>query len=404
MSTRLGISIRRDECAGIVIRRGRLLWRRRVPRGAIEDVRSAIAELLAAAPKHGVRVTVAVGASYAQIKRISGVPPALRADLASRLVRENVTSFFLRSSPRLLATGVQRGRDGATWSAALDAALVEEVIDALRAAGFGSPAFVPEPVAASFVLTPGTHHVVDGDVVAELTTTDRGALESVRRFRRGSDGGRGGDANFEWSVESLRESSPTIRSLGEEARHYLAAFAAATCPRNHPLTWHAPADPRRARLLARLRLAVAAAALVLSATAAGVAPGVRASVDVRRSMRLAERGEAARLEAERIEGELLRVTAALDRVDRFASRRDDIPMLLAEVARALPDSTALLSLRVDSVETSLSVLTPHAADVIVELANAEGVVSPRIIGSVVRDVGARTPLERATIRFRRRSR
>jgi hypothetical protein len=153
-----------------------------------------------------------------------------------------------------------------------------------------------------------------------------------------------------------------------------------------------------------LRLGVAGAALVLSATAAVVAPGIRASVDVATTMRFAERRDAVRVEAERIESELRNVTAALDRVDRFVSRRDDIPLLLAELGRTLPDSSALLGLRIDSVEMSLSVLTPHAADVIVELANAERVVSPRIVGSVVRDAGARTPLERATIRFRRRSR
>jgi hypothetical protein len=406
VSARLGISIRRDECVGLVVRRGRVLWRRRAARDAIQGVGPAIAELLATAPQRRarVRVTVAVGASYGQIKRITGVPSAMRADVASRLVRENVMSFFLRSSPRLVTTGVQRGGDGAAWSAALDAALVEEVVDALRAAGFRPPVFVPEPVAASMVLAPGTHQVVDGDVVAEITITDRGALERICRLRRGSDDRGGGDANRDWTAASLRESSAAIRSLGEEARHYLAAFAAATCPLNHPLTWRPPADPRRVRSLARLRLGVAGATLVLSATAAAVAPGIRASVDARTTTRLAARREAVRVEAERIESDLRNVTAALDRVERFVSRRDDIPLLLAELARTLPDSSALLSLRIDSVETSLSVLTPHAADVIVELANAERVVAPRIVGSVVRDAGARTPLERATIRFRRRSR
>jgi len=406
MSVRLGISITRDECAGVVVERGRVVWRRRVARAAIEDVRLAIAELLATAPRRRARarVTVGVGASYAQVKRISGLPSTMGADLASRLVRENTASFFLRSSPRLVTTGAQRGGDGATWSAALDACLIEAVIDAIRDAGIGSPSFVPEPVAASIVLTPGTHHVVDGDVVAELTIAERGALDRVRRLRRGNKNDGGGDVVREWTVASLREPSSAIRALGSDAQGYLAAFAAATCPTNHPLAWRPPADPRRVRSLARLRLGVAAAALVLSATAAAVAPGVRASIDAGRSMRLAERGEAVRVEAERIEGELRNATAALDRVDRFASRRDDIPLLLAELARTLPDSTALLSLRVDSLETSLSVLTPHAADVIVELAKAERVVSPRIVGSVVRDAGAHTPLERATIRFRRRSR
>jgi hypothetical protein len=310
----------------------------------------------------------------------------------------------LRSSPQLVTSGVQRGRNGATLSAALDGALVEEVIVALRAAGFRPPVLVPEAVAASMALAPGTYHVVDGDVVAELTITDRGVLERVRRVRRGiNDGGRG-DANREWTAAAWGDSWAALRSLDEEARHHLAAFAASTCPPNHPLTWRPPADPRRRRLLARLRLGVAAAVLVLCATAAAVAPGVRASVDASRATRLAERGKAVRVETERIESDLRQVVAIFDRVDRFASRRDDIPLLLAELARTLPDSTALLSLRIDSVETSLSVLTPHAADVIVELANAKRVVSPRIVGSVVRDAGARPPLERATIRFRRQPR
>jgi hypothetical protein len=400
MSARLGISITRGECACVLVRRGRVLWRRRVARDAIRGVGPAIAELLATAPTRRARAIVAVGVSYAQIKRISGVPSTMGADLASRLVRENVTSFFLRSSARLVTSGVQRGRDGAALSAALDGALVDEVIDALRAAGFRPPVFVPEPVAASIVLPPGTYDVVDGDVVSELTITDRGALERVRQVRRGIDDGGRGDANREWTAASLRESSAALRSLGEEARHHLAAFAASTCPPKHPLTWRPPADPRRVRSLARLRLGVAAAALVLCATAAAVAPGARASVDASRATRLAERGEAVRMESERVESDLRQVTATLDRVDRFASRRDDIPLLLAELARTVPDSTALLSLRIDSAETSLSVLTPHAADVIVELANAKRVVSPRIIGSVVRDAGARPPLERATIHFR----
>jgi len=406
VSTRLGISIGRDECAGVIVRGGRVHWHRRVARGSTEGVGPAVAELMAAAPKRRarVRVIVALGASNAQVKRLSGVPPTMRADLASRLVRENVTSLFLRSSSRLVTTGVLRGADGAVWSAALDAALVDEVIDAIRAAGFGSPVFVPESAAASVVVTPGKHYLVDGDVVDELTTTERGTLERVRRIRRGSDVSGEGNANREWTVESWREPSPGIRSLGEESRYYLVAFSAATCPPTHPLTWRPPADPRRVRSLARLRNGLAAAALVLSATAAVVAPGLRASVDAGRWMRAARHHELVRRETELIEGELRSVTAALDHLDRFASRRDDLPLLLAELARTLPDSTALLSLRVDSVETTLSVLTAHAADVVVELANAERFVSPKIVGSVVRGAGAHTPLERATIRYRRQPR
>jgi hypothetical protein len=396
VTVRLGISIRQDECAAVVVRRGRVRWRGRVARDPREGARRALAELLAGAPKRrsGVRVVVAVGAAYVQIRQIGGVPPTLRAGIAARLVQENVASFFLRSPGRLVVTSVQRNADGTVWSAALDGTLVDETIDALRIARFASAAFVPEPVAAALVLAPGLHRVVDGDVAAEFVSANAKTLQRFRRAR--------GDAIAD-TAETLEDLPPAIRSLGEDARHYIAAFGAASCSPNHPLAWRRPVDPGRVRSMARLRLGISAALLVLSIVAALLAPGVRAWTDARRSMRLADRREVVRAAAARVERDLRLVTGSLDRVERFVSKRDDVPLVLAELARALPESTALLGLRIDSLEVSLSILSPHAADVISELSHAERVASPGIRGSVMREAGKREALERATIHLRRRN-
>ena len=395
MTVRLGISIRQDECAAIVVRRGRVRWHGRIARDSSVGVRPALAELLASAPsrRSGVRAVVAVGASYAQIARIAGVPHTLPVGVVARLVQENVASFFLRSPGRLVVTSVQRNADGAAWSAVLDGALVEEAIDALRTARFGSAAFVAEPVAAALVLAPGLHRVVDGGVVAEFVSTNAGTFQRFRRTR--------GDSIAE-SADTVEDLPLAIRPLGEDARHYVAAFGAASCSPDHPLAWRRPVDPRRVRSMARLRLGASAALLVLSIVAALLAPAIRAWSDARRSMRLADRREWVRAAAARVESDLRLVTGSLDRVERFGSRRDDVPLVLAELARALPESTALLSLRIDSVEVNLSILTPHAADVVSELSHAERVAAPRILGSVMRERGKREPLERATIRLRRR--
>ena len=398
MSTHAGISITRDACSAVVVRAGRVRWCARVERDPGTPIAPAVARLLATAPRRHsrLRVAVSLGASYCQVKRITNIASTIRADVASRLVEQNAASFFLRSS-RLVTTGVERAADGSAWSAALDGALVDDLVDALREAGLGSAVFLPEPLAIALVLPAGAHRIADGDVVAEFSTTSR---RTFARFRRVRD-----DVSAAHTIADPPDDlPPALRSLGDGARHYAAAFGATTCPPNHPLTWRPPADPKRRRWFARLGVGAAAATFILSMIAVLVAPGIRASIDVASALRLAARHAAGRAEAARIETDLRRVTASLDRIDRFESGRGDLALLLAALARVLPDSTALLSLRVDTVEVSLSVLTPRAADAVSALASADNVVSPRIAGSVMRDASTRATLERATIRFRRRRR
>ena len=394
MSTRIGISVTSETCSAIAVRGHRIRWSRRVVRESNEPVAKVIAELLMQAPlRSGARVAVALGASSCQLKRIHGLPSSLRRDVADRVVRENSASFFLRMSSRLVTTRVQRGADGSAWCAALDGALVDEVIDALRAARLEPHVFLAEPLAIAQALPPGSHRVADGDVLTEFTTTDRREFTDVRR--------RACASSDPATTERLEAFTPSVRALGEDGCFYLSACGAAMYGANGVLGWWPPLDPSVTRRRRHTRTSLVAAVFACSLVALLIAPGVRASMDAARSMRSIARLRSSAAEATRVEEELRRVTAALDHIDRFASRRGDVPILVAELAATLPESTALVSARIDTVEVNLSVLTPRAADVVSALATAHGVVSPRIVGSVMRDASAREPLERAMVRFRR---
>jgi len=379
MSARLGVAVSSRGFAVVLVRGGRVRWRARLDRDGA-PVAPMLAALLASAPvkrRARVRVGVSLGVSYCQIKRVAGVSASMRADGAARLVRDNATSFFLRSSSRVVTTSTERGPGGGAWSAALDGGVLDEVIGALRTARFKPFAFLPEPLALALALPPGSHRTIDGGVVAEFSTTKRSTFTAFRRR----------------PVSPAKEDE-IASSLDD------AAFGAAICPPDRPLAWRPPADPSRALRWQRFRVGSAAAALTISIVASLVAPAVRASRDAAAALRLADRRTVLRLQGEETEGELRRVTASLDRIDRFASKRGDVSLLLGELASVLPDSTALLSVRIDSVEVSLSTLSPRAAGVVASLADAPGVASPAIVGSVMRDASARS-LERATIRLRR---
>jgi hypothetical protein len=396
MSARVGISITRRASVAVLVRRGRICWRRRIEREPNAAIAPALDTLLAQLPltrRARAGACVSLGVSQSQIKRITGLPPVMRADLAARLVRENASSFFLRSSARLATTGIERDADGTTWCAALDGGLVDDVVEILRARGFRSPAFIPEPLAVAIVSAPGAHRIEDDGVVAEFTTNEHRAITQIRRVVGGVDAV---DAR---ATESF---AAPLRALGEEASLYAAAFGAASLPANRALAWRPPSDPGSVRRWRRVRVASAAVLLVASVPGALVAPGVRAARDAARATRLAERRRTSAADASRVEAQLRRVTASLDRIARFESRRSALPLLLGELARALPDSTAMLAVHIDSIEVSLSVLTPRAADAVAGLAGANGVASATIVGSVIRDAGARVTLERATIRLRRK--
>lgn len=394
MRTRLGLSIASDSCAAVLIRRGRIHWHGRAGRERGSSVAATVRTLLEnrrELRRCRANVVVALGASYSQVKRLTGLPPTLSRDEASRLVRENAASFFLAPS-RVATTAVQRAPDGSVWSSALDAGTIDEVRDALRAINFTARTFVADVVALACILSSGEHRARDGEVVTEFATAD-GAMTRCRRSYRPDPVG---------ADDPLERLPASLRRLGQDAPRYLAAFAAASLRPGHTLAWRPPPDPRRAARRRRVETVAASIAFAASVIAAAAAPGLRAARDAERWTRRSALAAANRHESATIDADLRRVTSALDRLDRFQASRGGVPRLLGDLALALPESTALLSLHVDTLEIDFAVLTPHAAEVTPRLSDVEGIASPRTAGSIVRDAAAGGTLERATIRARRR--
>jgi hypothetical protein len=195
--------------------------------------------------------------------------------------------------------------------------------------------------------------------------------------------------------------SDALSVLGENGWSYVAAYGAARSSPRAAFVWRPEIDPRRARLVRRARNTVVASMMIGAAMAALLTPGLRAVRLVSLgSAELKQLGDVPR-EAARTEADLRRVSALIDHIGRFRSERGGITLLLGGLAEALPESTAMVTLRVDSLEGSFIAVTTHAADVVPQLLTIERIVAPRIVGSITTEVMNTARLERAAFRFRR---
>jgi Tfp pilus assembly protein PilN len=191
-----------------------------------------------------------------------------------------------------------------------------------------------------------------------------------------------------------------LAAVGADARDYLAAYAAAVSDRSAPLCWRPERSTARIPRVWR----VTAGAILLAAASVGalVAPGVRDDRFVRAVASELARTKPIELEITRRESELRRVSQLLAHIESFRAQRGQMSRLLGELSRSLPESTAIVTLRVDSLEGSFVALAPHVTDVLPTLAQSRLLVFPRIVGAVTRENVGAAKLERAAFRFRRR--
>ena len=390
MIARLGVSIHAHELRAVLVRGRKVQWSAALDRSDADAGRGSIVELLDSLPRHlgPRRATVALGLEWCQLKRIDGLPASKDVAVLSRLVRENVDSFFLRHGNRGAASDVVRHADATTWAAWFDEDVATAAIAALRKRGFTKVRVVPSVVVIASVVPAGAHRWGDGDGVVEITTAVDGSIRELRRVVA-EDG------------VSLIQLPAALASLGDDAWRAAAAYGAALTPRNAAFTWHPGPDPRRIARRARVSFGVTAVIAAMSALGALVAPGVRAA----RATRLASTQLAAlrtlQTEAARAQAELSRSVATLDRVERFREARGRTTLLLGALSQVLPESTALVSLRVDTLDGTFVALAPHAAEILPQLEGVVDIVSPRIVGSLTKETVAGVQLERATVRFRR---
>jgi hypothetical protein len=189
--------------------------------------------------------------------------------------------------------------------------------------------------------------------------------------------------------------------LGEDATRFVDAYAAAVAPRQLVLSCQLRSDASAAPMWVRMRGVAAAIALSASIGFAAFGPAYRAARFTKTAERELDRNRLERLELARNESELRRVTQVLNRIESLRAQRGRVTRVLGELAESIPESTAILTFHVDSLEGAFTAIAPHVADVLPELVKARDIIGPRIVGSVTHEMIGGVAVERASFRFRR---
>lgn len=96
---------------------------------------------------------------------------------------------------------------------------------------------------------------------------------------------------------------------------------------------------------------------------------------------------------------LRETSAALNEIGSFTAQRRSVALLLGEISGTLPDSTAIINLRVDSVGGTMTLLSLSAASMVPRLATSRDILDPKIVGAVTRETVNGVPMQRITVRF-----
>lgn len=344
MSLVIGLAIERDRLRAVGVRGARVLWGMDSPIADATSLDDALSGFLATLPlgRFGrPRVTVAVGAMFAQTKRLAGLPPIGDERVLAKTVSEHAARFFLKNGIPLVTTSVRRDAAGQVWAAALQQNVVDTIVTVCRASRLELLGIVP-------------------------------------------------------AVDVAKPEVSALAPLGHEAVAFAAAYGAAVTP--GALMWRARTTSEETA--PRWRLVTVASVCGLTLILAILAPGLGARVAEHRAIaHLASTMQSIRA-AQRIAHDNDLVTRALGEVATFDRGRRPVTVLLSQMAAVLPDSSAILAVHVDSVGGSVVALTPRAGAFLTRLERVPGVAAPEITGPVTRETARGHDIERVTVRFR----
>lgn len=389
--TRVGIGVAADRVRLVGVRGETVLWASEAEVSDGTDLAGAITELIDAAPLPRwprPQVTAALGPTCAQTKLLTGLPPLTDPGSLEQLVREGAGRLFLKNGTPLVTSGVRVVEPGRVWAAAFDLSAVRAIEDACRGAGLRLRAIAPTAAVLGKAVEERSVVWRDGPLSVEVEFGDGGLVAARRRIA---------------TAPSERDAPPRpvgpLGVLGEGAWRFADAYGAALLPTEEPLTLRPGRVGARGKDAPRWRLAAASAALLFATGAALLAPGLAAMRAEREARaRVAALADEWR-RASQAEDELRGITAALTEVAEFDASRRPVTLLLAELALALPEGSAVTSLRIDTAGAYLTALTPRAAGILYPLERIPGVVGPEIAGPIVRERVGERDLERATFRF-----
>jgi hypothetical protein len=396
----IGLSIASDHLRAVGVRAGEVRWTLEAERSAEGDLASEIVTLLhhATLPRWPrPMVAVAIGPAASQTKRLTGLPLIADVTALRAVVRESASRFFLRNGVPLVVSGVRVTEPGMAWAAAFEEPVVQGVEVACRTLRLRVRLIAPTVVALPRGLRDADSiEWDDGAVRAELTIAAQ-AMTATRRVSNNVD-------HDNIDCENPR-SAPAprvvdaLRVLGDDGWRFADAYGATQLPSDEPLALRIMSGDLDAGV-SRRSIRVAAAALCIATMAAIVAPGLSSAVHNHRTGRELAALGARQRDAGRAERDLARMDAALAEVSVFDASRRSPTLLLASLAHALPETTVLVTVRIDSTGATIAILAPRAAAALAAVDSMAQVTSPEILGPVTKEVVGTRELERATMHFR----
>ncbi len=373
---RIGLGVGSAFVRAVLVRNGVVV--RRVERGREDGLtlRATVADVLReCGGGRRPEVFAAFGPSLAQFKNLHGLSGTLPPALAAEAVAANLDRFFVGDPDRLQLTAVARV-SGQLWGGVVPIDTVEEVAGGCRDAKVSLRGCAPTLAVMGTRIGHGVVDWRDGDVLMTAAYAD------------------GDPVRVQLTHE--REGDPSFEVDGVE---YDDAIAIATVASSSPHLFDPGAMRRRARARRTLRAALAAvlAGAVLGALLGpGLAARHRTGVAVREMATL----EGALRVAEGRVRRHLDAQAANARVSAFRNETRAVVPLLAALVRELPESTAIVSLRVDGQGLGVVALAPAGAEVLEGLARVPGVARPQLVGAITRETFPRRTVQRIALSAR----
>jgi hypothetical protein len=331
-------------------------------------------------------VVASIGPFACQTKLVCDLPILEQVDALTSVVREGAGRFFMRNGVSLITSSVLPTVAGSGWASAYEEPVISQVQRACESVRLPLRMAAPTALALTRATSVESIEWHDGDVALRIESRD-GALRHVSRTVASCD-----SSATPKPVEALAK-------LGEGAWIYADAYGVTQLARNEPLALRFDSGHLgRSARSHRGRVAVIAAAL--SFAAAVIAPAISSSLAQRSAERHLRAVASPVRDVLRNQRELEQITSALADAAAFSHSRRPVIILLGSLSRSLPDSSVLVTLRIDSIGGTAVLLTNRTAEALRAFDNVAGVYAPEIVGPVTKEVNAGRELERATIRFR----
>ncbi len=342
----------------IVVEHGEVVWSATAQldadrtSGDSAPIAAALGELLDGIPKYRwpkLRVDTAIGTPWSRVKLVKGIPSVRHRKEVIAMLRLN-TSRFVASPRPVVITGASAVSAGQYHVGVAEVGVIGAITGAIC-----------------------DHNLRAGPLVP-AESIDPGVLSALAADEVGSTG-----------MRTAGEAIAVQVAMGHVPRQL------ALCAKDNPAI--TIPDVSRTRIVAATAILLIAIGTYFAAQ--GYVDGARLArnrTELRSMQMLSDSGSHEKAELGRISRDL--ASAA-----NFSRHRVSTALLLGAITQALPAEATVTTMRIDTANVDLVVLSPRTAAVVDAMSEVANIVAPTIIGPVSREMVGARELERATLRL-----